>query len=161
MKKLLVKYSLILLVGIFIEWWIVWSSPLNLPQFIPGTPIDIGGLLLTGLLLVTLIPALKEANKISSKTISQLTIFGALICFSAEIIFQPIRIFWLETHPLSDEFQFLLIGTIGVSLFASVFSFFIAFQLKTRKTKALIGLIVAFIIIVNIFKYWLWFMNKP
>jgi len=154
MKSSILKYSLILLFGFLIEWWIVWYSPLHLPQRIPYTPIKIDGLLLGGLLLTIFIIAEKRFLKANpGATIFSLTVLGTTICFIAEIIFQTIRQPFLTDRTFSEHLHYFFRGTIGLSIFGAVFSFFVAFQLIRKKTGQLILLIIGFAVIVNIGRY--------
>jgi hypothetical protein len=154
MKTIVLKYSLILLVGLLVEWWIIWYSPLSLPERIPAAPIKIDGLLLVGLLLTILIIAEKRFLKNNpDTTIVNLTVLGTTICFIAEIIFQTIRQPFLSAEAFNERLHYFLLGTIGVTMFGAVFSFLVAFQLVRKKTGQLILLIIGFIVLINIVKY--------
>lgn len=154
MKTTILKYSPILLVGLLVEWWIIWCSPLNLPERLPATPIKIDGLLLVGLLLIILIIAEKRFLRSNpDTTIFNLTVIGTTTCFLAEIIFQTIRQPFLTADTLNEHLHYFLLGTIGVTIFGAVLSFLIAFQLIRKNTGQLFLLIIAFIAIVNIVKY--------
>jgi hypothetical protein len=154
MNQKIFKYSFILSIGLLFEWWLIWYSPLTIPELIPMTPIKIDGLLLGGLLLTVLIFAQKrflQANP--DTTILKLTIYGTSICFFAEFIFQGLRQFFISADTLNERIHYFFLGTIAVSIFGAVLSFLISFQLKTKKTGQLILLIITFIIAFNIFKH--------
>ena len=150
----ILKYSSILLLGLLLQWWIIFYSPLNLPERIPTTPIKVDGLLLVVLLLTILIIAEKRFLKVNpDSTIFKLMVYGTTICFLAEIVFQAIRQPFLNAESFSDRFYYFLLGTIGITAYSAAFSFFIAFQLKRKKTGQLILLIIGFVAIINIIKY--------
>ena len=154
MKKEVLKYSGLIFLGLLIDWWIIWYSPLNLPKNIPETGIDIEGVLLIGLFLAVLILALKSHLKSHPDTsIFRLTIIGAIICFLPETIFQIVKQFFLLSETLNRRILIFLVGSMGVSLFTAVISFLVAFQLKTKKTGRLILFILGFIILINIIIY--------
>lgn len=154
MKTIILKYSPILLVGLLVEWWIIWYSPLDLPERIPATPIKIEGLLLVGLLLTILIIVQKGFLKSNpDTTIFNLTVLGATICFIAEIIFQAIRQPFLTAGTPNEHLHHFLLGTIGVTIFGTILSFLVAFQLVRKNTGHLILMIIGFIVLVNIIKY--------
>ncbi len=152
MKDIWLKYSLILLVALFIEF-LFHQSPINLPVDFFHSRIRITGILLCGIILTTLIFSHKNLLKRQPDiTISKLTFIGFLICFTSESIFQIIR----NSFFIDDTFHGKIIifahGVIGMSLFGAILSFFIAFQLKTKKTTRLILFIVCFIFIANLIK---------
>jgi hypothetical protein len=154
MKKAILGYGSILLACLFLEWWLIFYSPLNLPDKIPKTPISINGLLLLGLILTILIIAEKRVLKINHDlNILQLTLFGTAICFFAELIFQALRQPFLKADNFSEHLYFYMMGTVGTSVFALAIAFLVAFQLKTKKTGQLLLLIVGLIIIINIVRY--------
>jgi len=163
-KALILKYSLILLLGLLFEWWLVCYSPFHFPDRItplsfpgdssPSPTISVNGLLLVGLLLTVLILALKSYLKTNPETnILKMTTLGAMICLSSEIIFQAIRQPFIDAQTFNEHLYYFLLGTIGTSIFGAVFSFLIAFQLKKKKTAQLVTLIIGFLIIANLVKY--------
>lgn len=154
MKGTILKYSFILLIGFLLEWWIIWFSPLNLPERIPATPIRIDGLILVGLLLTVLIMAEKQFLRNNpNTTIFNLTVIGTTICFLAEIVFQAIRQPFINAYTFSEHLYYYLLGIIVVTLYGAALSFLIAFQLKRKNIKQLLFLIIAFAAIVNLIKY--------
>lgn len=115
--------------------------------------MSIDGLLLIGLFLTVLIIALKKYLKEHLETSTlKLTLLGSAICFVAELVFQAVRQPFLNAVGFNEHLYYYLLGTFVVSIMGTAFSFFIAFQLKKKKTNQLILLIIAFVIIVNIIK---------
>ena len=120
MKKTVIKYSLILLIGLLIECWIIWFSPLNLPERITpfkyifgnaaNNSISVDGLLLIALFLSVLIIAIKSYFKENPATnILNLTVLGTSICIVAEMVFQAIRQLFINVDSLSERVHFYLI----------------------------------------------------
>src|SRR5262245_16582328 len=104
MRSYLTKYSSILLIGLLFEWWIVYYSPLNLPESIPYTPIKISGLLLIALILTVLIIAEKKFFRLNEQSsIWKLTLLGGAIAFIAEVVFQLIRQPFIQANTLNER----------------------------------------------------------
>jgi hypothetical protein len=143
----IVKYSGILLLWVLILWWGTFFSPLNIPEFIPHTPIKVYGLLFFGFTLTILILAQKEfLTKNTTLNVVNLTLLGAAICFINEVVFQFI-ISFTET---SDKLYYFIRGTVTTTILWTVLSFFTAFQLKTRRTGQLILFILVFIVLFKV-----------
>lgn len=143
-----------LLAGLLIEWVLINFLMADLPKNIPHTPINIGGLLLIGLIITILIFAQKNILKsYPSSSITNLTFLGSLIVLLSETIFQMVRQTTMDTTLFSDRLYNFLLGVIGVTLFSTGLSFMVAFQLKTSKTRQLIIYIIVFILLVNIIQY--------
>lgn len=141
---IVIKYSGILLAWVVILWWVTFFSPINIPEFIPYTPINLYGLLFFGFTLTILIMAQNEFLRIDTTlNVVNLTVLGAAICFVMEVIFQFILSFTDEY----DKLYFFIHRTTTMTIFCAVLSFFIAFQLKTKRTGRLILFIVIFLII--------------
>jgi hypothetical protein len=154
MKTTLIKYSSVLLVALLIQWWLFLYAPLNLPKYIPSTPFRLEGLLLFVTILLILISSQKEfLRQRPSISIYRLTTLGTIICLISETLFQAMRQPFLNTEELNERLQYFLTGVIGVSIFAAILSFFVAFQLKTRRTFHLVLMIISFIILLNLIKY--------
>jgi hypothetical protein len=135
------KYSIILLSLFLITWWIVYFSTFNIPEFIPYTAIKVYGFFLSGYILTILILSQKEVlKKIKHLTVFNLTLIGASICFINELIFQ----FILSFTETSDKIYYFLKGVTLTTLFCAILSFFVAYQLKTKRTATLILFIVIF-----------------
>jgi len=100
--------------------------------------------------LTTMIIAHKQFLKINPDiTILKLTIAGSLICLISETIFQILRQA-IYDNTLTDRIYYFALSTIGITIFGTVFSFFVAFQLKTNKTRHLVLFIVVFLVLINI-----------
>lgn len=154
MRSTIIKYSLLLLAGQLVCWWIFFFSPFNIPEKIPYTPINISGLILVALLLSTLILAQKKCIQLQPEiSIMKLTLLGSIICFSSEIIFQTVRQPTLIAYTLNEHVYYFLLGVIGITCFGAILSFMIAFQLKTKKTKQLVLMIIGFIVLTNLIQY--------
>ncbi len=124
------------------EYWIHFP-PLSIPFKVFHNQISIVGILISGIIITTLIFAQKKILKLNpDSSILKLTMLGALICFISEFVFQIIRQATYHEDTIGERILDIAHGTFGVTLVATVFSFFIAFQLKTKKTIQLIILIV-------------------
>lgn len=144
------KYTAILSVASLIDWWVLDLSGFNIPKNIPSTPIHIGGITIFLIVLLILIFALNEITKIRPDiSIVKLTLIGALIGLFTEVAFQGIRLFTLE----EDRLHYFLKGVLGMTIFDTVISFFIAFQLKTRNNNRLISFVVIFLVLFRILLY--------
>lgn len=144
---LIIKYSGILLVWVLILWWITFYSPISIPEFIPYTPIKLYGLLFFGFTLTILILAQKEfLAKIATLNVAKLTLLGAVICFINEVVFQLI----LSFTEVSDKLYYFIKGTIMTTVLWTALSFFVAFQLKTKRTGRLILFILIFAAIFKV-----------
>jgi hypothetical protein len=151
MRKTIIKFSSILLMGLLVEWWLTQYSPLHLPVYIPHTPIRISGLLLTVLLIFVIIFFQKNLLKqYPEKTIFQLTMTGGLICLLSEIIFQLIRQPTLDSDAFVDRINNFTRGTLGMTIFGTIISFLVAFQIKTKKTEQLILIIIGIMVLSNL-----------
>ncbi|MHB1277448.1 MAG: hypothetical protein ACYC1Q_03555 [Bacteroidia bacterium] len=151
MKITFTKYSILLLAGFLISWWLQFYSPFVIPDYIPGTPIKIDGLILLSVLLAILIFSQKEfLKKQPELTIFRLTLLGTLICFSSEIVFQLARqLTFVGYHP-TERIMYFARGVFWVSLFAGALSFLVAFQLKKKEKSKLVLMIIGFILLANL-----------
>src|SRR5580692_4748566 len=144
---IIIKYSGILLAWFLIAWWAVFFSPFNIPEYIPYTPIKVYGLFLCGFILTVLIFSGKELlRRESTLGIVNLTLIGTAICFLNEVVFQFILSFTLT----ADRLSLFIEGVITTTIFCAFLSFFVAFQLKTKRTGRLVLFIVALIILFKI-----------
>ncbi|WP_295669453.1 hypothetical protein, partial [uncultured Mucilaginibacter sp.] len=92
------------------------------------------GLLLAGFTLLILILSQKEILKTHpSISVGKLTFMGIVLTFVPGIFFQFIRSITLT----ADKFQYFFSGLTVTLITDCVFSFFVAFQIKTKKTKLL------------------------
>jgi len=143
MKPYILKYSAIVLAGLLIQWYLFLFAPFSIPEYIPATPLRIDGLVLVFYMVVTLIFFHKGLLKTyPDKGIFSLTCLGAFMYFLAEIIFQSIRMPTLTADSISERLYYFFYGVLGLTIFAAVFSFLVAFQLRTKRTSQLILLIV-------------------
>jgi hypothetical protein len=153
-KNIILKFSGILLLGQLLNYWLLFYSPWNIPEFIPGTPISIAGLLLMLLTITILILAqrqiLKKKNDLS---IIKLALHGAIICFVAEFFFQIIRWPTITADSTYERAYYCFRGILIVPAFSAVYSLLIAVQLKTGRARLVIWIIVAFFLSVGLLKY--------
>ncbi|HVW98556.1 MAG TPA: hypothetical protein VHA56_21495 [Mucilaginibacter sp.] len=142
------KYSAILLIWILLLWWTIeWSPLLDLPEYIPHTPVKIYGLCFIAFMITIIIFSLKEAlRKNPALNIMQLILTGTAICFFMELPFQTVLSFTYNNDKLFHFFA----GTLTTTLAGAVISFFVAFQLKKRRTDLLIIFILVFVLLVNL-----------
>jgi len=144
---IIAKYSGILFIWLLLLWWALFLSPIDIPEFIPHTPVRIYGLLIFAFTLTILIFAQKEAlKKMPALNVGRLVLIGAAICFIKEIFFQFILSF---TEP-SDKLLYFIKGTISTTVFCAFLSFFVAFQLKTKKTNLLVLIIIGCLILFRV-----------
>jgi len=134
------KYSVLLFVWLLLLWWALFYSPIDVPEYIPHTPIKIFGFAFCAFTLTILILSQKEAlRKLPDLKIVHLTLTGAAICFFMDVCFQLVLSFTFTSDKLRH-----FISAVGVStILGAVLSFFVAFQLKTKKTGLLILFIIA------------------
>lgn len=143
----IIKYTGILLLWVLILWWVTYYSPINIPEFIPYTPIKLYGLLFWGFTLTILIMAQKEfLVKNPVLNIANLTFLGATMCFVSEVIFQ----FIISFMGTSNKLYYFIRGTITMTIFWTILSFFVAFQLKTKRTGRLVLFICVFLAIFKV-----------
>jgi hypothetical protein len=144
------KYAGILLLSFVALWYILFSSPLNIPKFIPHTPINIHGFLLITFTITILVLAQKEILRAYPQlNIAKLTSSGAAICFLSELFFH----LFLGFIATSDRFYHFISEVTSMTIFCGIISFFVAFQLKTKRTKRFILFVslffLAFYIVMN------------
>ena len=145
LKRLTITFSGLLLIGLLLEWWLLYFSGLNIPGHILHTPINVGGLLLILLLSTILIVFIKKLSRQNnSLSILTLTLYGTIICFFAEFLFQLIKLLTENDNALKDRFIDLSIGVISITFFGGVLSFFVSYQIKTRRTGMLLLFIILF-----------------
>jgi hypothetical protein len=141
-RRRILQSSGILLLLFLMEWWIIYLSPFNIPEYIPNTPIKIDGLLLSSTIIILLLWQFKNLLLVlPTLSIWKLTMIGTLTVFIAEVLFQSLRQFHMNADTLRDHIYYFILGTMGVSLFSTVIAFLIAFQLKTKRTNTLLLLI--------------------
>ena len=99
-----------------------------------------------GFTLTILILALKELLKENQNIgLFNLIFSGTAIGFLNELAYQ----FFLSFTYSSDKLYYFLKGVISMTLFYAFLSFFIAFQLKTKRTDRLIFIIIGLGVLVQ------------
>lgn len=141
-QSLSIKYTVYLTLCLFANFYIVVLSSLNIPEYIPYTPIKIYGLIIFLFSLTVFNLFIKELIKARQElAIGYLTLYASAIYFYSEIVFQS-YLFYLFPQ---DGWASCIIGTCSTSAFFA----FVAFQLKTRRTKRLILFIVILMIFIK------------
>jgi hypothetical protein len=144
---IITKYSIILFIWVLLLWWALFLSPLDVPEYIPYTPIKIYGLTFTAFILTILILSHKEAlRKIPSLSIARLVLIGTSICFIMELLFQFTQSFTLT----SDKLRYFISGVTITTIYGAILSFLIAFQLKTKRTNLLLLFIVIIFLLFKV-----------
>ena len=149
MKPLTIKCSLLLSLLFFIEWWLVdVYGPLT-PGYIPNTNINIEGSLILLIWIVVLTFYLRQLTRFdNSISIWKLTWLGTTVVSAAELLFQFSRTFLDSGTLINGTVGNFLRRMIILILLGATLSFFIAFQLKTRRTFILLIMIFTFMAIV-------------
>jgi len=151
MRPVVFKFSFFLLTGLLAEWWLTKLSGLDIPENIPHTPIRISGLLLITLITLVLIAFQKQLLRLDrEKTIVQLTVLGGFMILPAEIIFQVVRQLTMEADEFNDRIYTVSRSAILITIFGLVFSFLVAFQLKTKKTGQLVLITIGVFILFDL-----------
>jgi hypothetical protein len=133
MRPIIIKYSIILLIGELISWWVLFYSPLNIPSHIPKTPINISGLLILSLVSIVIVFFQNESlNSNKKTTFIQLILMSGLVVFLAELVFQLIRFSTLIADTFSERLFYAIRGVIGITLMAIIISLITASIIKKR-----------------------------
>ncbi len=148
--KIIIKYSLISFVAFLANWYILFGSPLNIPEYIPLTPVKTNGAILFAICITVIILAQKSLIKVQKDiSIILLMLYSAGIFFIAECLFHSMMLIITIDYTLHE----FLSGIIVITLFSTVLSFFVAFQLKTKRTGQLIIFFVILSILFNVLAY--------
>jgi hypothetical protein len=155
MKNIIIKYGTILFAGLLIESLILHSSFFN--SLGRRTISQIVELILP---FIVLIFAQKRILKLNSEiTIFKLTMAGLLIQIISELLLQICRqcIFtqtdwYMRIDIIYRWLYYLVLSILWTIISGTVFSFLVAFQLKTKKTGQLILFILGLTIIVIIIR---------
>lgn len=138
LKALTIKYCTLILLIFFIEWWLIDVYGPITPGYIPNTNIHIEGSLILLIWIIVLNFYLRQLKRSdNSISIWKLTWLGTTIVSVAELLFQFSKTL-LESGTLINGIvgdflqQMIILVLLGATL-----SFFIAFQLKTRRTFTL------------------------
>lgn len=151
MKKIILKFSCLLLIGELFIWWLFFYSPFDIPIRPFIFPINVHGLLLFILMLLIIIYSLKSALKrLPAISILKLTCVGTFIVCISEIIFQSFRQMAIETGTLDEHLFYFFKSAIGMSLFGAAISFMVAFHLVIKNTGKLFLIIFGFLVLVNL-----------
>ena len=125
----------------------LFLSPIDVPEYIPHTPIKILGFLFCGFMLTILIISQKEAlEKDSALRIVNLVCIGTAICFIMEVFFQLVQSFTNDVNKL----HYFISGVVSTTIFGAILSFFVAFQLKTKRTGRLVLFIFILLVLFKI-----------
>jgi len=147
--KIILICSLTLMVGDFVL--LILDLPFNLHAPIPLVPVRPLGIL-TGALIITVIIVALRKLKIHQPEISlvKYALWGTLMVCISEIFFQLIRQYVWYNLQIGESLVMYFHSLIVMSAFGFIISFLTAFQLKTRKTKQLVIMIIGFLIFFNI-----------
>ncbi len=157
----IVEFGLLLLALLALHWYLFWFIPTPLPQhinvFIPGADsspsLNLDGFILVAFIITDLIIAQKRILYHNPEAdVKLLTISGMLIGLIALPTFHAIRLLFADIEGPANFLKPYLRSVFGVLIYTTIFSFMIAFQLKTRRTGMLFLLIVIFVILVNLAK---------
>jgi len=154
-ERTTIRFSIFLLIGFLLEWWFLYFSGFNIPKFIPNTPIDTSGLLLLLLLILSLKIFIKKLDRQNNAySIFELTLYGTIIGFIAEFVFQVIRIL-INSKTFKESFVDFISGLFGMTFFSAVISFLISYHIKTRKTGMLFLFIFLSLLLIYYLKYFI------
>lgn len=150
LKKQLLYTTIILTSAYLLQWYFISYYFTQLPEYVPHTNIKIDGVIILVTLIVTFYFFQKKTiKKIPNITLSQLTGLSAIVCFSAEIIFQAIRHI-AEPDSISSKLFSFLHSTIISSLISIVIVFMEALHIRHPRSiwnKIIPGIVLILIII--------------
>lgn len=137
--KIIARYSLLLIAILFLDEFLIYFSGINIPKYIPNTPININGLVLILIHFFLLLKALKGVLRHKAKLrIIQLTFVGFIICLISELFFQTTINIIERTESLSDRIYFILKPTFTISAIFTLISLLISFQIKAKRNGPLL-----------------------
>ena len=143
------KWTGILLLGAIIL--LVLSR--YLPSFFFAPPVKLYGLLVGGWIIFCLIRLERTIlPKIFSKKIFLSTLIGGVVVFCEQVIFQAILQFTYHGYSLIERIGIYGRNLLLMTVLGSIISFFIVFQMQTKKTGMLILMIIGFFIILGVLK---------
>jgi hypothetical protein len=145
-RKLLLISVLVLMALLFVGRFLVYEY---LPERIPGTSINITGLsIVLSYGFVQYVVFKRILKQDDSTGLFYLIIFGSLIVLFSELIFQTYRQTTYIDMENSERLRIFFIGVLGMSAYAAVLGFLIAFQLKYKKgwitTLLTVGIVYLF-----------------
>lgn len=146
---IILKYSLILFILLLAEFWLFSHGYINIPEYIPHTPIKTGGIIICGIYLPTMIIALKSVLKTEPQIeLLKLFFISFIISSVPDMLVQLIK---ANTY---DYDFFIFIKEFWItSLGFTAYDFLIAFQLKTKRTGILIALMFVLGILIKVIEY--------
>lgn len=149
LKKELIYASIILTTCFIIPWYLIDYYFTNLPDYIPHTNIKINGFVVIIVLIAVMYFFQKKCiQKIPDISLLQVTGLSALVCVSAEIVFQAIRQL-VERDTFLGKVFWLLHATIVSSLLSVTIAFFVA--LETRHPKSIWNRVVPILFLIILF----------
>jgi len=153
LRKYILQCGCVQLVFALLSFWFFNYSPVKVPEYIPGTPARINGLVLLVFMLATFIFFEKRFLRVEPEaSIWELTSLAALSNLAAEIVFQLIRQFTYADSTPKDHLIEYLRSVFLLSTMSAILGFLIAYQLKTRKAGWMILFIVLALIVLNLLK---------
>ncbi|PZR09225.1 MAG: hypothetical protein DI539_22195 [Flavobacterium psychrophilum] len=151
--KIILKYSGLLLLCHLINWWILFKSAINIPAYIPSTPISISGLLLITITIILSVFFIKAYLKMEgSATVLTLTLACLLMNSIAETLFQFIRIYTLENLTQPERTYLYLRSVVTSTLFAGGIGGLVALNIKGLSLKWFFAAFGVIVLVVYIYQ---------
>lgn len=148
--KTIIIYSIIELILLSITLYVFDLSDLNIPEYIPLTPLRTSGLIFSTILIGICIGAEKRILRFQPDlSIIKLTFYGAAAGCLAELTYQAMRYSYFPADRLDNFYT----GMLGVVASVVIISWLTAFQLKTRRTTMLIVFIVTIGLTLRLLEY--------
>ena len=136
LRNSIIKFSLLLLVGELLSWWMVFYSPIDVPTYfnLMGTSVNVLGLFLFFLLAIVLYFFQKHLLNLNTQsTILQLAFWSATVVFISELIFQFIRLPTIAVDSNSERLYLAFRAVIVIPAIAFVMSLVIASLVKRNE----------------------------
>jgi hypothetical protein len=153
-RKSIFQCAAVLLAGHIFFFWLWYYSPLTVPAMIPGTPINIHGLVLILFLVGCYLIFFKRIlHEMPETSLATLTLIGGLAQLFSEAIFQLIRQTSYKNYtPLQHVYEYL--GSVVFStVMAVIIAFLIAYQMKRRRILMLLLFLGLAIVVFNLLTY--------
>nr|WP_067055514.1 hypothetical protein [Mucilaginibacter sp. L294] len=148
-RSIIITWAVVLTLLEVIIWWVFNYDVFNVPIYVPFTPVKTYGFLFTVVLITIFIVFQKKLLALQPAiTILKLVVLSTLIGCICEIFIQALR-----SNLDKDGVWLFAKGVILVSLADAFIAFFIAYQLKTRKTGMLLLFIFILGAVVNVLTY--------
>ena len=152
-KKVIIQYSSALFVAYLFQWWLFYFSSFDIPDLIPGTPINIKGLFLLGTLILFLWLLIKRLLSIDPGiSIWKLAGLGIVAVLAAECPMQLVRQITLNAYTIGERLYFFSLAIIGSIFFSGIISFLITFKIKTKRTDVFTLFIILLLVGVYFLK---------